>query len=109
MKTDFIIPTRGISLLVKLRQTCLADDALALEATGCGRYAAANIIDDLIANILKMETGFYGIRDLANAANEENAAYRELLEGWTPEMLNEKETAKLKALVKEWEEAAADE
>ena len=109
MKTDITIHTRGISLLVKLRQACLVDDALALEATGCGRYAAANIIDDLIGNILKMETAYCGIRDLANAANEENAAYRELLEGWTPEMLNEKETAKLKALVKEWEEAAADE
>ena len=40
---------------------------------------------------------------------EENKGYRELLGGYTADMLSDEEREKVRALVKEWEKADEDE
>lgn len=99
-----IISPRAIQLLVYLRQACFKDNDLSLEATRCGGIAAAHIIDDLIGNALRMETDYYDGMTHLSAERVENAAFRELFCGYTPDILNEKQTAQIKAIVSEWEE-----
>ena len=98
------ISPRAIQLLVYLRQACFKDNDLSLKATKCGGIAAAHIIDDLIGNALRMETDYYDTMTNLRAEREENAAFHELFGGYTPDILNEKETAQIKAIVSEWEE-----
>lgn len=97
-----IISPRAIQLLVYLRQACFDDVNLSLKATRCGSIAAAHIIDDLISNALRLETDYHDAVTNLSAERQENAAYHELFEGYTPDILNEKEKEQIRAIVSEW-------
>lgn len=96
------VSPRAIQLLVYLRQACFDDDALSLKATRCGSIAAAHIIDDLIGNALRLETHYHDAVTSLYAERQENAAYRELFGGYTPDILNEKEKEQIRAIVSDW-------
>ena len=85
------IPPRAISLLVTIKQNLMDDDDLSLKVAECGKYVAAKYIDDLIANALELERRFHGIEDRYLDTKEENEKFTEILCGFTPDILTDKE------------------
>lgn len=95
------IPARAISVLLQMKQAMLADNALAIKVSGCGKIAVANYIDDLIAKATKLETLYHDYRESFNREYETVKEYLNLL-GYTPDQLNDEEKAELRALVEKW-------
>ena len=54
---------------------------------------------------MNMETDLYDCQMALKAEKEENKDYRELLGGYTADMLSDEEREKVSELVKEWEKA----
>lgn len=103
-KDDIRIPARSISLLVTMKQRIMEDNDLSIEVSDCGRYAAAHYIDELIQNSLEMERRYHETMDYYRLEKDENEEYKELLGGYTADLLNEEEKAEVQALVKKWKE-----
>lgn len=100
---------RWIHLLLTIKHACMEDNDLSMKVTGCGKSAAARYIDELIACAVKLETACEEYFDAMERNEEENTAYYELLEGYTPDMLTEAERADVKAIVNKWKEADKEE
>lgn len=100
---------RWIHLLLKIKHACMEDNDLSMKATGCGKLAAARYIDELIACAVKLETACEEYFDAMERNEEENTAYYELLEGYTPDLITEAERADVKAMVNKWKEADKEE
>ena len=98
-------PSRAIHMLVDIKLELIADNDLALKLTGCGKIAAARILDDLIKTVLEIETAYASARSELEYIRKENVAYNELFEGFAPDMLSDEEKAQLRALVAEWKRA----
>lgn len=100
---------RWIHLLLTIKHACMEDNDLSMKVTGCGKLAAARYIDELIACAVKLETACEEYFDAMERNEEENTAYYELLEGYTPDLLTEAERADVKAIVNKWKEADKEE
>ena len=109
MENPIVITPNAVHMLVKIRQACFADNGVSLRVTGCGSIAAAHIIDDLITNVLALETEYRRVSIDLKAEREENAEYREMLGDYTVDELNDDEKEKLRALVAEWQKADREE
>ena len=96
---------RAIQLLIDIKLELIADNDLALKLTGCGKIAAARILDDLIKTVLELETKYASAREELVYIRKENVAYGELFEDFKPDMLSDEEKAQLRALVAEWRQA----
>lgn len=103
------INPRWIQLLLKIKQACMDDNDLSMKVCGCGKFAVARYMDELIACAVKLETACEEYFDVMERNEEENTAYYELLGGYTPDMLTEAERADMKAMVNKWQEADKEE
>lgn len=107
-KEEPTISPRAINMLVKLRQEAYKDGEN-FEVLGYGKFALARMIDDFIGNVLELETAYHiATRDL-EIERKENEGYSELLGGYTADILNDEEKAKLRAMVAEWKKADVEE
>ena len=93
---------RAIHMIIDIKLELIADNDLALKLTGCGKIAAARILDDLIKTVLEIETAYASAREELVYIRKENVEYGELFEDFTPDMLSDEEKAQLRALVAEW-------
>lgn len=100
---------RWIHLLLTIKHACMEDNDISMKVCGCGKMAAARYIDELIACAVKLETACEDYFEASDRNADENTAYYELLEGYTPDMLNDAQIADVKALVKKWDETSEEE
>lgn len=99
--TEIKIPARSISVLVEIKQKLLADNDLSLKISGCGKLAVANYIDELIANVTKLETLYHDYKTNYNIEKEYFNAYHRLLR-YLPEDIDDDRKTELKTLVDKW-------
>lgn len=100
--SDRYIPARSISMLVTIKQQLMADNAMCLKVSGCGKIGMASCIDNLIHKACVLETLYNDYRTSYTLEKEENDAYRDLLGDFTADMLTDDEKAELHALVEKW-------
>lgn len=99
------IGRRAMYALIIIKRSLLEDNELASKVTNTGSLVAAHHIDEIVSGIMKMETDLFDCQMTLKAEKEENEGYRELLGGYTADMLSDEEREKVSALVKEFEKA----
>lgn len=103
------INPRWIQLLLKIKQVCMEDNDLSLKVFGCGKFAVASYMDEMIACVVKLETACEEYFDAMERNVNKCEAYYELLESFTPDMLNDAQIDEVKALVKKWKQTDEEE
>lgn len=99
------ISRRAMYALIIIKRSLLEDNELASKVTNTGSLVAAHHIDEIVSGIMKMETDLFDCQMALKAEKEETEGYRELLGGYTADMLSDEEREKVSALVKEFEKA----
>ena len=99
------IGRRAMYALIIIKRSLLEDNELASKVTNTGSLVAAHHIDEIVSGIMKMETDLFDCKMTLKAEKEENEGYRELLGGYTADMLSDEEREKVSALVKEFEKS----
>ena len=97
------ISNRAMYTLIIIKRKLMEDNELASKVTNTGSLVMAHHIDEIVSGIMKMETDLFDCQMTLKAEKEENEGYRELLSGYTADMLSEEEREKVSELVKEWE------
>lgn len=100
---------RWIYLLLKIKQACMDDNDLSMKVCGCGKFAVARYMDEMIACVVNLETACEEYFDAMERNENECQEYYELLESFTPELLSDAQIAEVKALVKKWKESDEEE
>ena len=95
-------------MLLKIKQACMEDNDLSAKVCGSGKFVVARYMDDMIACVMELETACEEYFDAMELNKNECQAYYDLLEGFTPDMLNDEQIADVKALVKKWDKADED-
>ena len=99
------IQRRAMYALIIIKRSLLEDNDLAIKVANTGSIVAAHHIDEIMSGIMKMESDLFDCQMTLKAEEEENKDYRELLGGYTADMLSDEEREKVSALVKEFEKA----
>ena len=99
------IQRRAMYALIIIKRSLLEDTDLATKVANTGSLVAAHHIDEIMSGIMRMETDLFDCQMRLKAEEEENKDYRELLGGYTADMLSDEEREKVSALVKEFEKA----
>ena len=103
------IQNRAMYALIIIKRSLLEDNDLASKVANTGSIVAAHHIDEIMSGIMRMESDLFDCQMTLKAEREENKDYRELLGGYTADMLSDEEREKVCALVKEFEKADEDE
>lgn len=103
------INPRWICMLLKIKQACMEDNDLSAKVCGSGKFVVARYMDDMIACVMELETACEEYFDAMERNVNKCEAYYELLESFTPDMLNDAQIAEVKALVKKWKESDEEE
>ena len=103
------IQRRAMYALIIIKRSLLEDNDLATKVANTGSIVAAHHIDEIVSGIMRMESDLVDCQMRLKLEEEENKDYRELLGGYTADMLSDEEREKVRALVKEWEKADEDE
>jgi len=101
------IPAHSILMLTRIKQAILDDNVLASKITGCGSIAAANYIDELIANASKMETQYHDYKRMYELKHEQVQDFFAVLH-CDPDDLTDEQKAELDALVAKWDRRMAN-
>ena len=99
------ISRRAMYTLTIIKRKLMEDSDLAIKASNSGNLVVAHHLDEIMCGIMNMETDLYDCQMALKAEKEENKDYRELLGGYTADMLSDEEREKVSELVKEWEKA----
>lgn len=102
MNNKRFVPARAVSMLITIKQNLMADHCLSSRIAGCGGVISANLIDEFIGNALRLETQFQDVNRVYILNRDENAAYRELLCGYTVNDLNDERKKILHELAEKW-------
>ena len=97
------ISNRAMYTLIIIKRRLMEDNDLALKGSESGSLAVAHHIDEIMSGIMRMESDLFDCQMKLKSEKEENKGYRELLGGYTADMLSEEEREKVSELVKEWE------
>lgn len=97
------ISNRAMYALIIIKRKLLENNDLALEASNSGSMVVAHHIDEIMSGLMRMESDLFDCQMTLKAEKEENEGFRELLGGYTADMLSDGERAKVRALVEEWE------
>ena len=100
---------RWIRLLLMIKQACMDDNDLSMKVCGCGKFAVARYMDEMIACVVNLETACEEYFDAMELNENECQEYYELLEGFKPDLLSDAQIAEVKALVKKWKESDEEE
>lgn len=103
------IQRRALYALIIIKRSLLEDNDLAIKVANTGSIVAARHIDEILSGIMRMESDLFDCQMTLKAEKEESQGYRELLNGYTADMLSDEEREKVRALVKEWEKADEEE
>ncbi|MGN1369959.1 MAG: hypothetical protein ACI4WX_13900 [Aristaeellaceae bacterium] len=93
---------RWIHLLLTIKHACMEDNDLSEKVCRCGKFAVAHYMDELIACAVKLETACEEYFAAMEREEEENQAFYDLFEGYTPDIMTDEHIAELKAMVKKW-------
>ena len=99
------IQRRAMYALIIIKRSLLEDNDLAIKVANTGSIVAAHHIDEIMSGIMRMESDLFDCQMTLKAEKKENNDYRELLGGYTADMLSDEEREKVSALVKEFEKA----
>ena len=99
------ISRRAMYTLIIIKRKLMEDSELATKVSGSGNIVVAHHLDEIMCGIINMETDLYDCQMTLKAEKEENNDYRELLGGYTADMLSDEEREKVSALVKEFEKS----
>lgn len=94
---------RALYALIIIKDKLVENNELSLEVTETGSAVSARHIDSVVSSYMSMESELIELRAKWQTEKEENAMYRELLGGYTADMLGADEAAELRALVAKWE------
>ena len=97
------ISNRAMYTLIIIKRRLMEDNDLALKGSESGSLAVAHHIDEIMSGIMRMESDLFDCQMKLKSEKEENKGYRELLGGYTADMLSDEEREKVSELVKEWE------
>lgn len=103
------ISRRALYALIIIKRSLLEDNDLALKVSSTGSIVVAHHIDEIMSGVMRMESDLFDAQMTLKAEKEENKDYRELLGGYTADMLSDEERAKVHALVEEWEKVDEEE
>lgn len=95
--------------MIIIKRALMRDDDLARKVSNTGSAVVAKHIDEIVSGIMRMESDLFDCQMTLKAEKDENNGYRELLGGYTADMLSDEERAKVHALVEEWEKADGEE
>ena len=99
------ISNRAMYTLIIIKRKLMEDNELASKVTNTGSLVMAHHIDEIMSGIMRMESDLFDCQMTLKAEKEENKDYRELLGGYTADMLSDEEREKVSALVKEFEKS----
>lgn len=97
------ISNRAMYMLIIIKRKLMENNDLSLEVSNSGNMVVAHHIDEIMSGVMRMESDLFDANMTLKAEKEENQGYRELLGGYTADMLSDEERAKVRALVEEWE------
>ena len=98
------IPSRGIAMLVSIKQGLLADNDLCMKVCRLGKLAMANYMDELIKTICMLETQYHDYKCTFLITKGTLDEIDNLMNGYTPDMLSDERLDEIKKLVNKWAE-----
>ena len=94
---------RALYALIIIKDKLLENNELSLEVSETGSAVSARHIDTVVSSYMSMESELIELRAKWLAEKDENAMWREIMGGYTVDMLSADEAAELRALVAKWE------
>lgn len=99
------ISNRAMYTLIIIKRRLMEDNDLGIKVANAGSIVAAHHIDEIMSGIMRMESDLFDCQMKLKSEKEENNDYREMLCGYTADMLSDEEREKVSALVKEFEKS----
>lgn len=100
-KATYVMTNEAVELLLTIKHRAMIKNDTHVECAGMGIAPFVSRIDNAIKAMLTNETNAFVTAYEYKIEHEENTAYSDLLEGLTPDILNEDEKKQLNDLAKE--------